>query len=142
MKFVGYHLISIVRACSSSDRETRQSCPRGQVPSIWTRVEDSEPDAVDIGAFFSKAPVLSVIRRRRETGLESWLPSLEPEWGEPVISKSYPSAFTATELNTRLQLKDFNLLVICGVSMSGCVLASGLAQCLGCRPMVCTLGGP
>ncbi|KAJ4363012.1 hypothetical protein N0V83_010130 [Neocucurbitaria cava] len=109
----------------------------GKVPLIWTKVEYTEPDMSDSGLFFSKAPLLKVFQKGNETGLESWVPGLEPKEGELVIPKRYPSAFFATELNTRLRLKGIDTLVICGVSTSGCVRASTLeALCLGYRPMV------
>lgn len=109
----------------------------GGVPLVWTRVEYTEPDMSDAGIFFCKAPLLTVFQKGNETGLESWVPGLEPKAGELVIPKRYPSAFFATDLNTRLQLKGVDTLVVCGVSTSGCVRASTLeAMCLGYRPMV------
>ncbi|KAF1946908.1 N-carbamoylsarcosine amidase [Clathrospora elynae] len=109
----------------------------GKVPLIWTRVEYTEPDMSDAGLFFCKAPLLKVFQKGSDAGLESWVPGLEPAEEEIVISKRYPSAFFATDLSTRLQLKGIDTLVICGVSTSGCVRASTLdAMCLGYRPMV------
>src|SRR5690242_11227167 len=109
----------------------------GKVPLIWTRVEYTEPDMSDAGIFYRKAPLLKVFLRGNETGLESWVPGLEPSDGEPIIAKRYPSAFFATDLNTRLQLKGIDTLVICGVSTSGCVRATTLdAMCYGYRPIV------
>lgn len=111
---------------------------QGKVPLIWTRVEYKEPDMADAGLFFCKVPLLDVFQRGKETGLESWLPGLEPAAGEVVVSKRYPSAFFATDLATRLHLSNIDTLVICGVSTSGCVRATTLdAMCLGFRPMVC-----
>ncbi|KAF2785815.1 N-carbamoylsarcosine amidase [Melanomma pulvis-pyrius CBS 109.77] len=109
----------------------------GNVPLVWTKVEYTEPDMSDAGVFATKVPLLKVFQRGNETGLESWLPGLAPRDGELVIPKRYPSAFFATDLNTRLQLKRVDTLVVCGVSTSGCVRASTLdAMCLGYRPMV------
>jgi nicotinamidase-related amidase len=110
----------------------------GKTPLIWTRVEYTEPDMSDAGLFFCKAPVLKVFQKGSEEGLESWIPGLEPAaGGEIVITKRYPSAFFATDLNTRLRLQGIDTLVICGVSTSGCVRATTLdAMCLGFRPMV------
>ncbi|KAH6611958.1 Isochorismatase-like protein [Boeremia exigua] len=110
---------------------------KGQVPLIWTRVEYTEPDMSDAGIFYCKAPLLKVFLKGNETGLESWVPGLEPRDGELIVSKRYPSAFFATDLSTRLQLKGVDTLVICGVSTSGCVRATTLdAMCLGYRPIV------
>lgn len=109
----------------------------GKVPLIWTRVEYTESDMSDAGVFYRKAPLLKVFLKGNETGLESWVPGLEPKDGEVVVAKRYPSAFFATDLSTRLQLKGVDTLVICGVSTSGCVRASTLdAMCLGYRPIV------
>ena len=109
----------------------------GQVPLIWTRVEYKEPDMSDAGIFYCKAPLLKVFLKGNETGLEDWVTGLEPQPGELVIAKRYPSAFFATDLSTRLQLKGADTLVICGVSTSGCVRATTLdAMCLGYRPIV------
>lgn len=117
-------------------RELVEAARSGKVPVIWTRVEYTELDMSDAGVFFCKAPLLRVFQKGRETGLESWVSGLEPKAGELVISKRYPSAFFATDLNTRLQLKGVDTLVVCGVSTSGCVRASVLdAMCLGYRPM-------
>lgn len=91
----------------------------------------------DAGLFVSKAPLLKVFQQGNASGLESWLQGLEPSIGEIVISKRYPSAFFATDLNTRLHLRGIDTLVICGVSTSGCVRATVLdAMCHGIRPMV------
>jgi nicotinamidase-related amidase len=111
---------------------------KGKIPLIWTRVEYTEPDMSDAGLFFHKAPLLSIFQKSRENGLEDWVPGLEPATeGEIVISKRYPSAFFGTDLNTRLQLRGIDTLVICGVSTSGCVRATALdAMCWGFRPMV------
>ncbi|OSS47619.1 hypothetical protein B5807_07269 [Epicoccum nigrum] len=95
----------------------------GRIPLVWTRIEYTEPDMSDAGIFYCKAPILKVFLKGNETGLESWLPGLEPQAGELVITKRYPSAFFATDLSTRLQVKGINTLVICGVSTSGCVVS-------------------
>lgn len=109
----------------------------GKVPLIWTRVEYTEPDMSDAGIFYCKAPLLKVFLKGNETGLEGWVSGLEPQDNELVVAKRYPSAFFATDLSTRLQLKGIDTLVICGVSTSGCVRASTLdAMCLGYRPIV------
>lgn len=109
----------------------------GGVPLIWTRVEYTEPDMSDAGIFYSKAPLLRVFLKGNESGLEGWVSGLEPREDELIVAKRYPSAFFATDLSTRLQLKGVDTLVICGVSTSGCVRASTLdAMCLGYRPIV------
>jgi nicotinamidase-related amidase len=124
-------------AAPASIEKLVNAAREGKVPLIWTRVEYTEPDMSDAGVFFCKAPLLKVFQKGNETGLESWMPGLEPREGELVIPKRYPSAFFATDLNTRLQLKGVDTLVICGVSTSGCVRATTLdTMCYGYRPMV------
>ncbi|PVH98083.1 Isochorismatase hydrolase, partial [Periconia macrospinosa] len=120
-------------AVPTAIRRLVDAAREGQVPLIWTRVVYSEPDMSDAGLFLSKAPLLRVF----QTDLGDWMPGLEPGEGEIVIPKRYPSAFFATDLITRLQLRDIDTLVICGVSTSGCVRATALdSMCLGFRPMV------
>ncbi|KAF1913151.1 N-carbamoylsarcosine amidase [Ampelomyces quisqualis] len=124
-------------AAPASIRKLVDAAREGKVPLIWTRVEYTEPDMSDAGVFYCKAPLLKVFQKGNETGLESWVPALKPREGELVIPKRYPSAFFATDLNTRLQLKGIDTLVICGVSTSGCVRATTLdTMCYGYRPMV------
>ncbi|KAF2704319.1 N-carbamoylsarcosine amidase [Pleomassaria siparia CBS 279.74] len=124
-------------AAPASITKLVEAARAGGVPLVWTRVEYTEPDMSDAGVFAVKVPLLKVFQVGNETGLESWLPGLAPMAGEIVIPKRYPSAFFATDLNTRLQLKGVDTLVVCGVSTSGCVRASTLdAMCHGYRPMV------
>jgi nicotinamidase-related amidase len=125
------------KAAPESIRRLVDAARAGSVPLIWTRVEYTEGDMSDAGHFFRKAPLLTVFQKGRESGLEGWVQGLEPREGELIITKRYPSAFFATDLNTRLQLKGVDTLVVCGVSTSGCVRATTLdAMCLGYRPMV------
>ncbi|KAL5113849.1 hypothetical protein ACEQ8H_008269 [Pleosporales sp. CAS-2024a] len=111
-------------AAPASIRRLVEAARQGSVPVIWTRVEYTEPDMSDAGLFFCKAPLLKVFQTGNETGLESWVPGVEPKEGELVIPKRYPSAFFATHLNTCLQLKRVDTLVICGVSTSGPMVVS------------------
>ncbi len=48
--------------------------------------------------------------------------NIEP--ADPQIIKNYPSAFTKTELHALLQEKGVNTLFLCGLSATGCVLAT------------------
>ena len=43
---------------------------------------------------------------------------------DPKIVKSYPSAFTKTDLEQILQEKERNTVFLCGLSATGCVLAT------------------
>ncbi|KAF2475763.1 uncharacterized protein BDR25DRAFT_322236 [Lindgomyces ingoldianus] len=85
----------------------------GKVPLVRrTRVEYTEPDMSDAGIFFYKTPLLTVFQKGIETGLESCVTGLEPRDGELVVLKRYPSAFFATDLDTRLQLKVVDMFVV------------------------------
>ncbi|KAJ4395195.1 hypothetical protein N0V91_011003 [Didymella pomorum] len=85
---------------------------QGKTPLIWTRVEYTEPDMSDAGIFYCKAPLLKVFLKGNETGLESWVKGVEPQDSELIVAKRYPSAFFATDLSTRLQLKGIDTLVV------------------------------
>jgi nicotinamidase-related amidase len=78
------------------------------------------------------------IRQDGDTrGMDAWLPGLEPEPKDTIIFKKNPSAIFGTTLSTELQLMAVDTLVVCGVSISGCVRATTLdAMCYGFRPMV------
>ncbi|MCD4730296.1 MAG: cysteine hydrolase, partial [Bacteroidales bacterium] len=52
--------------------------------------------------------------------------SLKVKETDPKIVKTYPSAFTKTELDKLLQEKNINTLFLCGLSSVGCVLATYL----------------
>jgi nicotinamidase-related amidase len=43
---------------------------------------------------------------------------------DPMIVKQYPSSFTKTELEKLLRSEDRNVAVLCGLSATGCVLAT------------------
>jgi nicotinamidase-related amidase len=50
--------------------------------------------------------------------------SLKIEESDPMIIKTYGSAFNKTELDSLLKAKDINTLFICGLSSVGCVMAT------------------
>lgn len=50
--------------------------------------------------------------------------SLKVTPDDPMVIKTYASAFTKTELDKILKEKDINTLFICGLSSVGCVLAT------------------
>jgi len=50
--------------------------------------------------------------------------SLKVKETDPKIVKTYPSAFTKTELNDLLKEKNIHTLFLCGLSSVGCVLAT------------------
>ncbi|MFH1161129.1 MAG: isochorismatase family cysteine hydrolase [bacterium] len=50
--------------------------------------------------------------------------SIITEESDPQVIKNYPSAFTKTNLDSILQAKGCNTLFLCGLSATGCALAT------------------
>jgi len=50
--------------------------------------------------------------------------TINTEESDPQVIKNYPSAFTKTNLDSILQVKGCNTLFICGLSATGCALAT------------------
>ncbi len=103
------------------------------VPIIFTRVDYAHP--ADGGLFRRKIAALSVF----ETGspLAAFHPRLQPQPGDQVISKHYPSAFFGTPLAGTLSSMRADSLIITGLSTSGCIRATALdALCYGFAPLV------
>jgi nicotinamidase-related amidase len=53
-----------------------------------------------------------------------FLPSIMAQDEDPKIVKNYPNAFKKTELETLLREKGCNTVFLCGLSSTGCVLAT------------------
>ena len=107
------------------------------IPVFWTAVAFTEPEMADAGLFWLKAKTLDVWHKDDTRGLGEWMAGLEPQDGERVVMKKYPSAFLGTTLQTELMVRGVDTVVICGVSTSGCVRAMTLdALQYGFRPMV------
>lgn len=104
------------------------------VPVIFTNVA-YEPGGLDGGMFFRKVPALRAFVRGSPAGL--FHPNLQPQAGELVLSKQYPSAFFGTSLASTLYAGGVDTVLITGFSTSGCVRASALdALCYGFAPFV------
>lgn len=75
-------------------------------------------------------PVIRVYHSDVEGGLTEGSPgfafhdSLHIQPDDPMIIKTYGSAFTKTELDKLLREQDINTLFLCGLSSVGCVLAT------------------
>ena len=93
------------------------------VPVIWTNVE-YEPGGADGGHFYRKIGALTVFDRGSPLG--AFPPTLQPEPGERVVTKQYPSAFFDTGLADALREMGADCCVITGLTTSGCVRASAL----------------
>jgi nicotinamidase-related amidase len=81
---------------------------------------------------FSKynLPVIRVYHQSEEWGVKpgalefEFSPSLQINDADPKIIKTYPSAFTKTDLDKLLKEQGVNALFLCGLSSTGCVLAT------------------
>lgn len=119
--------------CASAARLVEAARTSG-VPVIFTRVE-YEPGGVDGGMFFSKVRALRCFERGNP--LADWLEEPRPLEGELVVTKQYASAFFGTSLAATLTAMGADTVVLCGLSTSGCVRATGIdAVQHGFRPMV------
>jgi len=104
------------------------------VPVIFTNVV-YEPGGIDGGMFFRKVPALKAFVRGSPDG--AFPPTLQPQPGELIVTKQYPSAFFGTSLASTLHAAGIDTLLIGGFSTSGCVRASALdALCHGFAPFV------
>jgi maleamate amidohydrolase len=104
------------------------------VPIIFTNVA-YRPDGSDGGVFWRKVPVLKAFVQGSPLG--AFPPELEPQPGDRVVTKQYPSAFFGTGLAETLHAEGIDTLLITGYSTSGCVRASALdAMQYGFVPLV------
>jgi nicotinamidase-related amidase len=75
-------------------------------------------------------PVIRVYHQSDEWGIKPGAPEFEFESTlqiaetDPKIIKTYPSAFTKTDFDKVLKEKGINTLFLCGLSSTGCVLAT------------------
>jgi nicotinamidase-related amidase len=75
-------------------------------------------------------PVIFVLHSSEEYGLVPGLPEYEfiddipIQDGDITVVKTYPNAFTKTELDKILKEKGINTVFLCGLSSVGCVLAT------------------
>lgn len=121
------------RALAVNERLAAAARERG-VPVIFTNVAYVAGGA-DGGMFFRKVPAL----RAFEPGsrFAAFPPTLQPDAGEMVVTKQYPSAFFGTPLASTLRTMGVDTVFLTGYSTSGCVRASALdALCHGFVPFV------
>lgn len=93
------------------------------IPVIWTNVE-YEPGGADGGHFYRKIAALKVFDKGSPLG--AFPPTLQPQSGEIVLTKQYPSAFFNTSLAADLDAAGIDCCIITGLSTSGCVRATAL----------------
>lgn len=120
-------------ALASNERLVAAARAAG-VPVIFTNLSYTA-DGRDGGVFYRKVPALRAYGPGSPHG--AFPPTLQPEPGELVVTKQYPSAFFGTSLASTLHAAGVDTLFITGFSTSGCVRASALdAMCHGFIPFV------
>ncbi len=92
-------------------------------PVVFTNVVYG-PGGMDGGVFFRKVPALRAFMRGSPLG--AFPPTLQPQAGDLVVSKQYPSAFFGTSLASTLYAAGVDTVMLTGYSTSGCVRASAL----------------
>jgi maleamate amidohydrolase len=119
----GSPLYAGVEAARDSNIRLTHAARSAGVPVVFTNVRYSAGGA-DGGVFFRKVPALSCFLDGGPLG--AFPEGLEPQEGEMVVSKQYPSAFFATPLTAALRAMGVDTIVMGGFSTSGCVRASAL----------------
>jgi maleamate amidohydrolase len=95
---------------------------RGDVPVIFTTVAYGHREQTSAKAMLRKMPAaLEVTPGSRWVEID---PRLEPQEGEELITKVFPSAFFGTTLASYLVSDERDSLIITGASTSGCVRAT------------------
>lgn len=111
-----------------------KSARSSNVPVIFTRVTYRE-DGRYGGIFTIKIPALRILTEGSE--YTEFHDQLKVEEGDFVVTKKYPSAFFGTYLSATLRTLGVDIVVISGVSTSGCVRATALdAMQNGLMPFV------
>ena len=110
-------------AALASNRRPAAAARANGVPVVFTNVR-YRTDGSDGGVFYRKAPVLKAFVEGSPLG--AFPDDLQPQPGERVFTKQYPSAFFGTGLAEALHADGIDTLLITGYSTSGCVRASAL----------------
>lgn len=110
-------------AALASNRRLAAAARANGVPVVFTNVR-YRTDGSDGGVFYRKAPVLKAFVEGSPLG--AFPDDLQPQPGERVFTKQYPSAFFGTGLAEALHADGIDTLLITGYSTSGCVRASAL----------------
>ncbi len=79
-------------------------------------------DGSNAGVFFRKVPALAAYLPGASTG--AFVDGLEPQGGDTLVPKQYPSAFFGTSLAADLVARGVDTLFIAGLSTSGCIRAT------------------
>lgn len=104
-------------------KEVLASARRHGIPVFVTEVS-LRSDGIDGGVFFKKVPALKAYFPG--SPFARIIDGLEPQEGEVLVTKHYPSAFFGTDLASMLTALHVDTLILAGLSTSGCVRASTL----------------
>ena len=97
---------------------------RADVPVIFTTVAYGHREQVSARAMLRKMPAaLEVTPGSRWVEID---PRLQPQEGEELITKVFPSAFFGTTLASYLISGERDSLIVTGASTSGCVRATAI----------------
>src|SRR5262249_35374242 len=97
---------------------------RGDIPIIFTTVAYGKREQTSARAMLRKMPAaLEITPESRWVEID---PRLEPQEGEELISKVFPSAFFGTTLASYLISDERDSVIVTGASTSGCVRATSI----------------
>lgn len=99
----------------------RKAAHEARIPVVLTEVTYQE-GGINGGRFFEKAKPLKAFVRGQRTA--EFADGLEPQPGEIIISKQYPSAFFGTSLASTLTANGIDSVILTGLTTSGCVRAT------------------
>ena len=123
-----------VEEALASNVRLAKAARRAGRPIVFTNVVYT-PGGADGGLFYRKVPALRAFERGSAAG--AFPAELQPEEGELVVSKQYPSAFFGTSLASTLHAARIDTVLVTGFSTSGCVRATALdALCHGFAPFL------
>lgn len=115
------NLYAGVEDALASALRVREAAHAAGIPVILTEVR-YQKGGINGGRFFEKAMPLKAFVEGEKTG--EFAAGLEPQPGEIVITKQYPSAFFGTSLASTLTANRVDSVILTGLTTSGCVRAS------------------
>lgn len=117
-------LVCDLDACVEAIAVLLDAFRAASLPVVFTTVCYDELGKQAAAAFIEKVPALLVL----EPGSE-WVeidPRISPREGEPVLTKTFASAFFGTTLGSMLAAAGCDTVVVTGASTSGCVRATAV----------------
>lgn len=119
----GSPLYAGVEAELESNIRLAQAARSAGVLVVFTRVE-YQAGGLDGGYFYRKVKALQCFDAGNPLG--DFHPRLQPQPGDLIVTKQYPSAFFGTTMGSTLHALGVDTCVITGLSTSGCVRATTL----------------